>query len=107
MFTLTSEDIPKKMKLLAGSPPTQTQNDDIDRANLQLLLVLPPQSIDLLPEDLRPLMTDIQHGCVHFYPHKFKVMTYLKHKLWECSPMIPHIDIKKVVSFIKGVNQTP
>jgi 5'-3' exonuclease len=105
MFTLTSEDIPKKIKQLAGSQTIQTQSDDIDKANLQLLLVLPPQSIELLPEKLRPLMTDIQYGCAHFYPHSFKVMTYLKHKLWECSPMIPHIDIKKVVSFVKDVNK--
>ena len=108
MFTLTTEDVPQKMKALAGGSLIQTKSDGdiVDRAHLQLLLVLPPQSIDLLPENLRPLMTDIHHGCAHFYPHEFKVMTYLKHKLWECSPMIPHIDINKVVSFIRSVSKT-
>ena len=60
----------------------------------------------LCKEDLRPLMTDIHQGCAHCYPHTFKVMTYLKHKLCECSPMIPPIDIKKVVSFLSSVNKT-
>lgn len=95
ILTIVNEDLPKQLNILKG-----TSNHSVDKAHLQLLLVLPPQSINLLPEHLQPIMTDIQHGCIHFYPHDFQVMTYLKHKLWECSPMIPHVDIKKIINFM-------
>jgi 5'-3' exonuclease len=65
---------------------------------MQLLLVLPPQSINLLPKHLKGIMTDIRLGCVHLYPYKFQVETYLKHKLWECTPILPFIDLHKIVS---------
>lgn len=65
---------------------------------LQLLMVLPPQSISLLPIHLQPLMKDITKGCLHYYPHEFKVETYLKHKGWECSPILPLVDMKRLQS---------
>lgn len=99
MFTVADEDVPKRMATLKGASHYSNLSP-LERAHVQLLLVLPPQSINLLPEHLQPIMTDIQHGCIHFYPHEFQVMTYLKHKLWECSPMIPHVDIKKVINFM-------
>jgi 5'-3' exonuclease len=64
--------------------------------DLQLLLVLPPSSINLLKPKLRPILTDISLGCMHYYPIKFKISTYLKMYLWECSPNLPPIDIEKV-----------
>ncbi len=65
---------------------------------LQLLMVLPPQSINLLPTHLQPLMKDITKGCLHYYPNEFKVETYLKHKGWECSPILPLVDMKRLQS---------
>jgi 5'-3' exonuclease len=65
---------------------------------LQLLMVLPPQSISLLPIHLQPLMKDITKGCLHYYPNEFKVETYLKHKGWECSPILPLVDMKRLQS---------
>lgn len=63
---------------------------------LQLLMVLPPQSVDLLPMPLRSCMTDASSGCVHFYPTNFKMQTYLKSKGWECIPILPLVDIKRL-----------
>ena len=65
-------------------------------AHLQLLLVLPPQSKSLLPSHLQRLMTDYEYGCLHCYPTDFRVMTFLKNKMWECTPLIPNIDIEQV-----------
>jgi 5'-3' exoribonuclease 1 len=108
MFSIATEDVPKRMTVLKGISHHSNQSPAIlgssERAHLQLLLVLPPQSVNLIPKHLQPVMTDIQHGCIHFYPHEFQVMTYLKHKLWECSPMIPHVDIKKIVKFMVSQN---
>jgi 5'-3' exonuclease len=63
---------------------------------LQLLLVLPPQSKALLPQHLQCIMTDISYGCLHYYPKDFKVMTFLKNKMWECTPLVPNIDVELI-----------
>lgn len=60
---------------------------------VQLLAILPPSSVDLLPPRLRPFMLDDAPGCRHFFPAQFKVHTYLKHRLWECSPILPVLDV--------------
>lgn len=76
-----------------------------NKALIQLLLVLPPQSIELLPQNLQSIMKDISKGCVHYYPVEFEVQTYLKTKMWECSPLIPQIDKSKILVQIS--NATP
>lgn len=65
---------------------------------LQLLMVLPPQSVELLPKHLQPLMKDIKNGCLHYYPINFSTLTYLKTKGWECIPKLPLIDMKRLQS---------
>jgi len=61
---------------------------------LQLLCVLPPQSMYLIPEEKwQRFMTDIRCGCAHFYPQRFKLTTLLKDFLWECNPIIPTIHL--------------
>jgi 5'-3' exonuclease len=71
-------------------PPIQYDTD------LQLLLVLPPSSKELLKPKLRSIMNDISLGCLHYYPNKFKISTYLKIYLWEASPLLPPIDVEKL-----------
>jgi len=62
---------------------------------LQLLMILPPSSFDLLEnQEHYKLMTDINEGVLHYYPIYFKVDTYLKDYLWLCNPILPDIDIK-------------
>lgn len=78
------------------------EQKEINLSHLQLLLVLPPQSRALLPSHLQTIMTDYQHGCLHCYPTDFKVMTFLKNKMWECTPLIPNIDIEQVKSSIRN-----
>ena len=62
---------------------------------LQLLMILPPSSFDLLEkQEHYKLMTDINQGVLHYYPIYFKVDTDLKDYLWLCNPILPDIDIK-------------
>ena len=61
---------------------------------VQLLCILPPQSSHLLLDNERSIMHDRKRGCVHLYPIKYKIQTYLKMHLWECTPVLPPIDIK-------------
>ena len=62
----------------------------------QLLMVLPPHSVELLPLQLQTIMTDMNKGCLHYYPTDFKMQTYLKTKGWECIPLLPLIDMKRL-----------
>jgi 5'-3' exonuclease len=64
--------------------------------DLQLLMCLPPSSYSLLKPCLQRVMTDIDIGCVHMYPLRFKLTTYLKTFLWEAYPILPKIDVKKL-----------
>lgn len=60
---------------------------------IQLLCILPPESNHLLPRRLQGIMTDPALGCTHMYPKKYPVLTFLKTRLWECSPILPPLDI--------------
>lgn len=61
---------------------------------LQLLMILPPSSINLIKnEEHKKLMTDINNGVLYYYPNDFYIDTYLKNWLWLCHPKLPDIDI--------------
>lgn len=62
-------------------------------STLQMLMVLPPQSLDIFPPHLRSLVTSIPLGCTHMFPHTFKIETFLKSKLWECVPVLPNSNL--------------
>lgn len=64
----------------------------LEHPTLQLLMVLPPRSRELVDTRYRPLMTHIEHGCLAYYPIGFKISTFLKSYLWECYPVLPDID---------------
>ena len=64
--------------------------------DLQLLMCLPPASRHLLRPQLSRIMTDISLGCLHMYPHTFKLTTYLKTYLWESYPILPPLDMEKL-----------
>lgn len=55
---------------------------------LQLLMILPVQSVSLLPKHLRWLMRD-NSPISYMYPVDFRLETYLKTRLHECIPRIP------------------
>lgn len=62
--------------------------------NLQLLMVLPPASLSIIPDKTKAqLMTNINKGCVHYFPQMFRISTFLKTYIWECSAILPEIDI--------------
>jgi 5'-3' exonuclease len=61
---------------------------------MQLFMVLPPCSAYLIPDQVcAKIMTQIEKGCVHLYPINFMITTFLKTFLWECSAILPNIDI--------------
>lgn len=80
---------------------TQQQEQDFEIIDKeQLLLVLPYKSLNLIPKYQKQKIDDIQQGYSHLYPVSFQVKTFLKTQLWECTPVLPAIDLKKIKSII-------
>lgn len=65
---------------------------------LQLLMILPPSSINLIDNKYHKLMKDINSGVLHYYPVDFDISCYLKKWLWLCKPKLPDIDIELLKS---------
>ena len=71
-------------------------NDSLD-PRLQLLLVLPPQSIEIIrSKEEKELITNMDYGFVHCFPIDFQVSTFLKTYLWECSPILPDMNVQQL-----------
>jgi 5'-3' exonuclease len=71
---------------------------------IQLMCILPIQSMHLLPKSYRAFMTDHTKGCTHMFPVKYPNQTYLKTHLWECTPVLPPLDtawLQKCVQLYK------
>lgn len=58
----------------------------------QLLSVLPPQSADLLPNSLQPLMTSPESVLQRYYPSEFKIDLSGKRSEWEGIVVLPIMD---------------
>jgi len=55
-------------------------------------MILPPQSAKLLPNTLRPLMTDRDSPIHYMYPLKI-TLSLIGNKFWhECKPRMPLVD---------------
>jgi 5'-3' exonuclease len=68
------------------------------KSHLQLLYVFPPSSANLIPDRYRGLMSNMINGCVHYYPTSFRISTFLKYYMWECTPYLPEIDIIHLIN---------
>ena len=72
------------------------------KPEIQLLLITPIQSNHLLEfnKKLKNLTIDDKQGLTYLYPTDFKIQTFLKTQLHECSPVLPMINIKKIINLI-------
>ena len=73
---------------------------------MQLLYVIPPTSIEIIPPALRPIMHDVQLGFSHLFPTRFKTSTYLKYQGWEILPVLPPINIvqmNRIASYVTSI----
>lgn len=90
-------DVSRYIKKIQSSqnPPPPPQPIHISAAE-QLLIVLPYKSLGLLPPHTADLIRDPMAGYAHMYPLNFHLKTFLKAQLWECTPILPPIDVPKV-----------
>ena len=74
------------------------------KSEIQLLLILPINSIDLIDDKYKKYMTDISMGLKHLYPIQYKIQTLFKTHLWECCPILPIINIDKIIKINKLIS---
>lgn len=91
LLTASDECISKKQQTLLSN----SLEFNITPA-LQLLCVLPRQSI----ERFLPDCVNIVDKYFYMYPLSFKLCTFLKQFLWECTPIVPDIDISRLYQAI-------
>jgi 5'-3' exonuclease len=65
-------------------------------SDIQLLCVLPPQSKSLLSAQHHHLMVEPSSGLASYYPTGFEMCTFMKDFMWECTPILPDIDIERI-----------
>lgn len=87
LVSITDQDLSSLQKKLLSNSLSITITP-----TLQLLCVLPKHSIvNFLPESKH-----IVEQNFYMYPLGFKMCTFLKRFLWECTPIIPDVDIEKL-----------
>ncbi len=64
---------------------------------IQLLAVLPPSCNEVLPKSYRSLVTDIS-PIIDMFPNHVSLDTINKDFYWQCIPMIPIIDVNRLIS---------
>ena len=72
---------------------------------IQLLIVLPKYSVNLLAKKHQRYMSDIYGGLFHMYPVKYEIQTFLKTQLWECSPILPLINLNYIKKVLEMENK--
>ena len=73
---------------------------------VQLLTILPKDSNHLLPKTTHPLMNDIDSNIIDIYPVEYKLDTVFKRYYWQCVPILPSINYKKVKDAISDIKLT-
>ncbi len=96
--------VPMQNEIIVSSQNKLMRNtEDFEvKPVLQLACVLPPSSSNLLPAHVRPIMLDAARGAMHYFPRRFRLCTFMKRYLWECTPVLPDIDIVDVWAKIQA-----
>ncbi len=92
----SARDISNYLKI--NDIPDIQKNGDYLKPEIQLLLILPVQSNHLLDfnQKLKNFTIDDKQGFTYLFPIEFKIQTFLKNQLHECSPVLPMINIQKI-----------
>ena len=89
--------------LYGNELPIIEKNGEYITNELQLLIVIPKTSKNLLNNKLQKIMEDKKIGLYHMFPLKYKIHTYLKTHLWECFPELPKINIELMKKILKTI----
>ena len=71
---------------------------------VQLMYILPETSNNLLPKGAREYQTRMDSPIRHYYPNgEVPVEPYFKRYYWQCSPVLPSIDIDLLKNTVKSM----
>ena len=71
---------------------------------VQLMYILPETSKSLLPKGAREYQTKMDSPIRHYYPNgDIPVEPYFKRYYWQCSPILPNINIELLKNTVKGM----
>jgi 5'-3' exonuclease len=68
---------------------TYCKDVDYIASSKHLLCILPMSSKHLFSEEQKQLLTEYKY--LKYYPVDFRIQTYLKHYLHDCTPMLPNV----------------
>jgi 5'-3' exoribonuclease 2 len=86
---------------IANEVPILNNDNMFVPSYIQLLIVLPKYSVKLLAKKHQRYMLDIYAGLFHMYPVKYNIQTFLKTQLWECSPILPLINLNYITKVLE------
>lgn len=72
----------------------------------QLVSVLPPSCKHYLPESYRELVTSFDSPIIDMFPSKVQLDMLYKYQLYQCVPLIPYLDIDRVLDVTKNKKLT-
>ena len=90
---------------IANEVPVLNCDNEFVPSYIQLLIVLPKYSFNLLSKKHQRYMLDIYAGLFHMYPVKYNIQTFLKTQLWECSPILPLINLNYITRVLELENK--
>ena len=90
---------------IANEVPILNNNNNFVPSYIQLLIVLPKYSVKLLSKKHQRYMLDMYTGLFHMYPVKYTIQTFLKTQLWECSPILPLINLNYITKVLELENK--
>jgi 5'-3' exonuclease len=73
---------------------------------VQLLSVLPPKFNTLLPKSYRKLTTEATSQIIDMYPEEYHTDKLYKSRLYQCVPLIPNINVDRVLDSVKRLKLT-
>lgn len=85
---------------IGNEAPIFKKNDIDISPYIQLIIVLPKESKNLMENKYRNMIDDKNSGIYHLYPNSFKINTFAKTHLWECQPVLPNINLEYIMNNI-------
>ncbi len=70
----------------------------------QLLAVIPPIHAKILPSTYRQLMFEDQSPIIDLFPISVQLDMLYKDQYWKCDPILPILDINRILKITKKKN---
>lgn len=72
------------------------EKDNPIKMSDQLLSVIPPYYVNIIPKSIRFLMTSDKSSIIDMFPTHVSLDMLYKDQLWKCIPLVPYLDIERI-----------